>query len=68
MFLSIFILFIPLSFLVFVVADFVVAVSFTFEENEACAHYIMVSKIQWQPFCLPPSLIHRMTKLPPKVV
>ena len=31
--------------------------------NGACAHYVMVSKIQWQPFWLATQLIHEMTGL-----
>ena len=34
------------------------------ETNGACAHYVMVSKFQWKPFCLPASEIHRMTGPP----
>ena len=39
------------------------------EQNGACARYVIVSKFQWKPFFgLPPSEIHRMTGLPPKIV
>ena len=40
----------------------------TFLSNGSRAHYIMVSKIQWKPFLLPPSSNHRIAGLGGKIV